>query len=163
MFAAFIMFYLLQIALFKFWTGYVFTSAYSGSIHEQYLVYISFIEIMSYLFIRTRSSIKYLPKFITLGNLIFLVYVQSYMYPAMTNALMCLNDYTFMLFGLFTVRYEIPALTDWNPCGTYTPSENNPRCAYQHVMASPEYAHGFDIFSIFFRLRFIETFPGESQ
>ena len=127
------------------------------------MLYISFCEIASLLFIRTRSSIKYLPKLLTLANLIFLVYVQSYMYPAMVNALICLGDFTMVMFAYFIYRYEIPAVKDWNPCGTYTPSEQNPRCGYQHIMASPEYAHGFDIFSMFYRLRFIETFPHDSQ
>ena len=88
----------------------IFSSAYSGQIHEQYLLYISFCEVCSLLFIRTRTSIKYLPKFLTLANLIFMMYVQSYMYPAMYNAIICLNDFTCLLFCFFLVRYEIPAI-----------------------------------------------------
>jgi hypothetical protein len=61
------------------------------------------------------------------------------------------------------VKFEFTAQNFWNPCGSYTPSENNPRCAYHLVLLTPEYTLGFDLFSMFKPVHFQETFPIECQ
>ena len=49
--------------------------------------HISTIELMCFIFIRTRSSIKYLPKLITIANITFLMYVNSFMFGCQYEAL----------------------------------------------------------------------------
>lgn len=59
-----------------------FNSNFSKSLNDAYFFYINTIELLSFLFIRTRSTIKYLPKYLTIGNIMFLMYLNSYMYPS---------------------------------------------------------------------------------
>lgn len=158
-----IFFYCVHVASYKFWTSLVFSTAFSGSVQDAYYLYANWTELVAFMFIRTRSSLKYAPKFITIMNLSFLFYVNSYMYPAATESLLTLNLLTIVFYLYFIVHYEYRALTEWNPCGSYTPSETNPRCAYHHVLASLDYMYSFDLFSMFQPLRFIETFPNASQ
>ncbi len=64
-----------------------FGTTLAPSVNDGYFFYVNTIELLSFLFIRTRSSIKYFPKMITLYNLIFLMYVNSYMYACQFEAL----------------------------------------------------------------------------
>lgn len=64
-----------------------------------------------------------------------------------------------LVFLLFLRIYELPAITQWNPCGTYTPSATNPRCGYHLVPENSEFSIGFSILSIFTPLKFQEYFP----
>ena len=59
-----------------------FNSTFPSSLNDAYFFYMNTIELLSFLFIRTRSSIKYFPKLITMSNVMFLLYVNSYMYAA---------------------------------------------------------------------------------
>ena len=63
----------------------------------------------------------------------------------------------------FLNNYEYEAINNWNPFGSWTPSEINPRCGYHHVLLSSQYSIGFDIFSMAFPVRFREAFPEDSQ
>lgn len=74
--------YVAHMACFTVWNALLFSGSYSGRLNEQYYLYISFIELQSLIFIRTRSTIKYLPKFIFLYNMTFLMYINTYMYAA---------------------------------------------------------------------------------
>jgi hypothetical protein len=67
------------------------------------------------------------------------------------------------VFICFLNHFEYPAINHWNPFGTWTPSELNPRCGYHHVLISPGYQIGFNIFTIVMPLRFREAFPPSSQ
>jgi len=80
--------------------------------------------------VRTRSSIKYLPKMITGANIIFLYYLNSHMYSAMFEASYCLQTFSLWIVIYFIRNFEMKAVNDWNPCGLYTPTEDNPRCGY---------------------------------
>ena len=159
LFAVCIFFYSTHLASYKMWTSLVFSGAFSSNINDAYYLYMNWTELVAFMFLRTRSSIKYAPKFITISNLSFLYYVNSYMYPAETEALLALNLLTLAIYMFFIVRYEMRALVEWNQCGSYTPSETNPRCAYHHVLASLDYVYGFELFSLFMPLRFVEHFP----
>lgn len=120
-------------------------------------------ELASFLFVRTRSSIKFFPKFITLANLSFLMYVNSFMYGCQYEALAVLQNFSTWLLFFFLRKFEYEAINEWNPFGSWTPSEANPRCGYHHVILSSQYSIGFDIFSIAYPLRFRETFTLESR
>ena len=140
-----------------------FNTFRSRMIYFLYLYYVYCVEIDCFHHVRTRSSIKYFPKYIFLLNVMFLMYVNSHMYGAQFEALTILFTFSNYLMYWFLRNYEYESINNWNPYGTHTPSENNPRCGYHHVFASPEYATGFDIFSIAFPLHFRETFPQTSQ
>ena len=140
------------------WTLLAFNNTYSGMVHEEYFFYVNYIELLSFLFIRTRSSIKYFPKLITISNMTFLMYVNSQMYAAQKEALVVLNNVSLLLFFCFVIRYEIDAVKNWNPFGTYTPSINNTRCAYHNVVQSSQWSIGFDVLSLFTPVRFKEHF-----
>jgi len=66
------------------------------------------------------------------------------------------------LVAFFLRRFEYEAVNNWNPFGTWTPSESNPRCGYHHVLLGSQYSIGFDIISIAYPLRFRESFPRAS-
>lgn len=144
------------------WTTFTYGETYSGIINDKYFFYINYTELIFLVFCRTRSSIKYLAKYITIINLVYLFYVNMYMYPAVFEAFSMLNTITLLYFCFFLLRYELPAVNDWNQAGSYTPNESNPRCGYHHILLGPEYNYGFDLLSIFYPLRFEETFPTQS-
>jgi len=60
-------------------------------------------------------------------------------------------------------KFEQEAVNKWNPFGTWTPSELNPRCGYHYVLLGQNYQLGFDVFTIAFPLRFRERFSALSQ
>ncbi len=64
------------------------------------------LEFMALFFIRTRSSIKYLPKMITLLNICFLMYVNSYFYSAQYEAFTLLSHLTLLLTFGFIKYFE---------------------------------------------------------
>lgn len=151
-------YYLMYLASYSLWTFMAFQGPYSGSLNDSYFFYMNSVELLSFIFIRTRSSIKYLPKYLTIANLIFLMYTNSYMYPCQFEALGVLQNFSYFLFLYFLKNFEYEALENWSPFGFYTPSEHNPRTGYHHVFLGSEYQYGFDIFSMGFPLRFREAF-----
>lgn len=64
-----------------------FNNTISGSFNDAYFFYVNMIEMVSFIFVRTRSSIKYFPKLITIANITFLFYVNSEMYPCQFESL----------------------------------------------------------------------------
>ena len=78
-----LVYYALYLASERLFTMMTFqTGSYSGEINQAYFFYINMLELTSFIFLRTRSSIKYYPKIITLANLSFLYYINSTMYAA---------------------------------------------------------------------------------
>lgn len=75
-----ILYYFLQLACYNIWTRMSFNQTYTDGINDAYFFYVFTMELACFLFVRTRTSIKYFPKFITLANISFLMYVNSYMY-----------------------------------------------------------------------------------
>jgi hypothetical protein len=60
----------------------IFPHIYAEGINDLYFFYVNMIEFASFFFVRTRSSIKYLPKFVAIMNVTFLFYINSYIYSA---------------------------------------------------------------------------------
>jgi hypothetical protein len=58
----------------------IFNSTYSGTVDQSYFFMVNVFEILSLMFVRTRSTIKYLPKFILILNVMYLMYVSSFVY-----------------------------------------------------------------------------------
>ena len=124
-----------------------------------YFYNILFIELMSFLFLRTRISLKYSPKFLTIVNIIFLYYYFSNSYPLYYGSLfLCISIEAFIFF-LF-IKYSEMKSTEWNPFNPYTPSLNNPRQCYILAMEK-DYMFGFNLWIIFyinsFRSEFLEN------
>lgn len=157
------MYYLMFLACSNAWTHLCFNSYFSMSLNDAYFFYVTMMELFSFLFFRTRSTLKYLPKYITIANLIFLIYVNSYMYPCQFEALSVLECFSLYVLFAFLNNYEYEAVNEWNLFGTWTPSENNPRCGYHNVLVNAHYSIGFDIFSLGMPLRFRERFTPESH
>jgi len=60
----------------------MFPSSFPNGINDIYFGYINLTEFACFIFVRTRITIKYLPKFITVLNVVFMFYINSYMYSA---------------------------------------------------------------------------------
>jgi len=118
-------------------------------VNENYFFYVNYLELFTLVFIRTRSSIKYFAKNITIANMIYLVYVNSHMYAAQREGLLLLISYSVTVLAYFLYNFECEAITKWNPYGTYTPSELSPRCAYQTIECGPSFSTSFDILQMF--------------
>ena len=161
--ATLLTYYLMYMACYQFWTYMAFSSTFSSQLNDSYFFYINTIELLSFIFIRTRSSIKYFPKFITIANLMFLFYINSFMYPCQFEALNVLQWFSMFTLTYFMQTFEWEAMNNWSPFGHWTPSENNPRCGYHDVILSSEYSIGFDVFSMTMPLRFRERFSLQSQ
>jgi hypothetical protein len=156
-------YYLMYLACYNVWTLMAFNSTFSGNLNDAYFFYMNTLELLSFIFVRTRSSIKYLPKILTLANISFLMYVNGHMYACQFEALNLLQNFSFAAICFFLLKFELDAVMNWNPFGTWTPSESNPRCGYHHMLLSSEYSIGFDIFTMTMPLRFRETFAPQSQ
>lgn len=85
-----------------------FNSIYS-LMPRQYFLLVEVVEILNYIFVRTRTTIKYLPKFITITHMTFLMYVNSHVYPAQLEAIGALVWSNILIFALFIWKYEMPA------------------------------------------------------
>lgn len=133
-FTALIIYYIMYMASYTFWDQVTFRETFTRRINDHYYFYVNILEMTSFLFVRTRSTIKYFSKYVTIANLIFLMYINSHMYAAQLEAfiLLVLTTMHFLIF--FVRKFEAKAIQEWNPYGTYTPSEINPRCGYIHML-----------------------------
>ena len=77
-----ISFYFMYASSYFLWTDMVFPMILARGINDLYFFYFNLLEFSSLFFIRTRSSIKYLPKYISIMNLIYIMYLNSYPYSA---------------------------------------------------------------------------------
>ena len=124
------------------------TRPYTVETKAGYFFYIQFIEMALMIFCRTRISIKYLPKFLTSFNIIYLCYFYSYFYPFSSLALFVLLMATFITLSLFLYLFELPAL-QWDNADKFKPTSSNPRQAYIPVPLM-NFSFGFDLWTIFY-------------
>ena len=129
-FYTFFIFSFMQSSCYFFWTMIAFPDTWAGEINSIYFVYSNFLEFFCFIFIRTRTSIKFFPKFITIPNLIFLFYINSYMYAAQTAFLVMLFSLTIAVCFAFLEFFEVPAMQEWNPFNEATPRHTSPRIGY---------------------------------
>jgi len=80
--ATLLVFYFMQTSCQFLWTQILFPDPFAGHLNDLYFAYSNFLEFFVFIFIRTRSSIKYCAKYLTLANVAFLFYINSYMYAA---------------------------------------------------------------------------------
>ena len=87
-FSSLALYYVMYIACSHIWTIMCFSNMiYSENVNQAYFFYVNMLELGAFIFIRTRSSIKYFPKIVTLANISFLFYVNSTMYSSQYEAL----------------------------------------------------------------------------
>jgi len=128
---------------------------------ENYYLYLQIMDFIMLLFIRTRISILYFSKIITLMNIIYLFYCFNNFLPLANLAAGILICLTFVVFSLFIKYCEVPAM-EQNPFGLHVPSINEPRQVYSTV-SMLHISLGIDVWSIFFAPSFRSEFTAEEQ
>ena len=108
----------------------MFASPFALHLNDVYWFFENVIEFFLFLFIRTRSSIKFYAKFITIINVSFLFYINSYMYAAQYAYFNMLMWLCITISFAFLEYFEIPAIQDWNPFAENTPRFTSPRIGY---------------------------------
>jgi hypothetical protein len=83
-------FYLMQTSCAYLWTAILYRSTFPMMANDVYFWYINMVEFVVLLFVRTRASLYYAPKLVTCANIVFLVYINSYMYGATIQLLVAL-------------------------------------------------------------------------
>ena len=141
----------------------MFPYTYPSSLNDLYFGYVNMIEFACFLFVRTRISIKYLPKFITILNLVFLFYINSYMYAASIEIFLVLMSTSILVFSFFLLEFEQPAIVDWFPFDVFTPRMQNPRMGYQLVLDDTTFGTGFNLWHMFMPVRSREAFTFYEQ
>ena len=126
-----------------------------------YYPYLELLELMILIYIRTRISLYYFPKIISIINVIYLYYWFTNFFPfaGLATALLC--SLTLVIFLIFIKIFELPT-RDWNPFSLHTPSLNNTRQAYIETLRS-NFSLGFDIWSLFYAPSFRTEFNSEEQ
>ena len=120
----------IQTSCYYLWTQMMFPSTFPSALNDAYFGYINLIEFACFIFVRTRMTIKYLPKFISILNVAFMFYLNSYMYSASFQFLQFMFAASVFVFVFFISEYEYKAVTEWNPFDMYTPRLQNPRMGY---------------------------------
>lgn len=88
----------------------MFPLTFPGAINDLYFGYSNLLEFFVFIFVRTRLSIKYCAKLLTMINLVFLMYINSYMYGAMVQMFAVLFGMTCVIFFSFLLYLEQPAM-----------------------------------------------------
>ncbi|CAD8162262.1 unnamed protein product [Paramecium pentaurelia] len=112
----------------------LFKSQVPFSLEDNFFGLVTVNEFASLLFLRTRSSLYFVPKFTIIYYYLFLWYVQSTNYGFYSLAMLTLSYVCLGTFCLFIYLYEIPSL-GWNPLSYYTPTIDRPRCYYLPVFS----------------------------
>ncbi len=128
---------------------------------QNYYPYLEIVELFLLVFVRTRVSIMYFPKVITVLNVLYLFYVYCNFFPFSGLSVGALTCCSMLVFVLFLKYFELPA-AQWNPFGPHTPSANNPRQAY---IPTPQarFSLGFDLWSLFYAPTLRSGFGPEEQ
>lgn len=108
-FVCLFIFYFMYASCYFLWTAMMFPNFFAKGVNDLYFFYVSVMEFLTLLFVRTRSTIKYLPKYITILNICYLYYINQYFYAAMHECLAVLFSFSLFLFIGFLKFYEQPA------------------------------------------------------
>ena len=111
------------------WYFLLFDKMYIGSVHIYFHQLVYWTEFFSVLFIRTRTSLKHVPRISILLMVMFIYYFQHTVYGFNGLAFWILMSSVSATFAYFLLTFEIPAL-QWNPSTHYTPSYRSPRMLY---------------------------------
>lgn len=114
--------YYVQTCCYFVWVKLMFPASFASNLNDLYFFYSNLLEFTFFIFIRTRLSLKYYSKVVTLINLVFFVYINSYLYSAQLQIYRILLSTNLLFFITLLLEFEIPALRDWNPFDLNTPS-----------------------------------------
>eukprot|EP00830_Metopus_es_P016688 TRINITY_DN5258_c0_g1_i1.p1 TRINITY_DN5258_c0_g1~~TRINITY_DN5258_c0_g1_i1.p1 ORF type:complete len:259 (-),score=13.00 TRINITY_DN5258_c0_g1_i1:110-886(-) len=118
--------YLFYGICFSIWHNFFFAdNAYIINDPQYYYPYTEVMELSVLLFVRSRISILYLPKLLTILNASYLFYLFSYTFPFSGLISGLLLSVTIVILLLFLLLVEIPVLQN-NPFWSSTPSTSNP-------------------------------------
>eukprot|EP00826_Nyctotherus_ovalis_P063178 TRINITY_DN9243_c0_g1_i15.p1 TRINITY_DN9243_c0_g1~~TRINITY_DN9243_c0_g1_i15.p1 ORF type:complete len:347 (-),score=59.21 TRINITY_DN9243_c0_g1_i15:97-1137(-) len=133
----------------------------SQSEAERYCLYVECFDLLMFAFIRSRISIIYFARILSVFNVLYLFYCFVYPLAYPTIALVLLQALTMLILLLFLKFIEQPA-AERNPFAAHTPSYENPRHVYLHVLKS-QLSLGFSILSLFHVPSFRSEFDPSEQ
>jgi hypothetical protein len=107
--------YYVQTCCYYVWVRLMFPASFASNLNDLYFFYSNLLEFNFFIFIRTRLSLKYYPKVVTLLNLVFFVYLNSYMYSAQLQIYRLLLSTNILVFITVLLEFEVPAVREWNP------------------------------------------------
>ena len=132
------LFYFVYLASSTVWTFLLFRKSIPSGLDENFYGFIACIEFLSILFIRTRSSFKFIPFFLNFMFVLYLYYVKFTCYGYFFLGFYFTICLSFAYFGLNLLLFEIPALS-WNPSYHYAPSFEKPRLLYFPLFSISSY------------------------
>lgn len=146
-----IVFYCLYLSAITIWSMLLFSKSIPKSLDENFYGFIAFLEFSTLMLVRTRSTIKWLPRFALVFILCFLHYVQYTAYGFTYQALYLLLASVTGIFAYHLLKFEIPALS-WNPSYHYTPSIESPRALFFPLFSLGWYHDLPQIWTMFYPL-----------
>lgn len=163
---AFICFFLTIYLTFKLVSGMLYSLFFgqetmSHSEAERYFLYVECFDFLMFAFIRSRVSILYFARIFSVFNVLYLFYCFAYPLAYPTIALALLQALTMLVVLLLLKLIERPAVGR-NSFAAHTPSYENPRHVYLHVLKS-QFSLGFSILSLFHAPSFRSEFQPTEQ
>lgn len=152
-----IVFYCIYVSLFDFLDSLLFLWNFPLGINLKFYILIIVLEVCSFMFIRTRTSLKFFPIFVFIFLFIFCFYIQFNGYAFFDEAFYCIVFGTLGIFFMFVTFLEIPALS-WNPSYHYTPSPEKPRTLYNPLFSMAWYHDLPQLWTLFYPLHDRTTF-----
>lgn len=152
-----IIFYCIYVSLFEFLDKLLFLWSFPLGINLKFYILIVFLEVTSFLFIRTRTSLKFYPKLVFIFLFMFCFYIQFNGYAFYNEAFICVVFGTMFFLSLFVTFIEIPALS-WNPSYHYTPSIEKPRTLYNPLFSMSWFYDLPHLWTMFYPLHDRSTF-----
>lgn len=122
-------FYCLYLSAIYIWSILLFYKSIPKGLDENFYGFIAFLEFSTLLFMRTRSSLKWFPRFSAVFIISFLYYVQYTAYGFYSMALYLLIATNLGMLAYHLILFEMPAL-NWNPSYHFTPSLESPRTLF---------------------------------
>lgn len=145
------LFYFIYLASSYLWNFFLFRKSIPSGIDENFYGFVACMEFLSILFIRTRSSFKYMPFLLNFIFFIYLYYVKFTIYGFYYLGLYLILCLSFAFFGLNLLLFEIPALS-WNPSFHYVPSFDKPRLLFFPLFSLNSYYDLPHFWSMFYPL-----------
>ena len=150
-------FYFIYLGSYYLWTFLLFHKSLQPGTDENFYVLCALIEFITLIFIRTRSSLKFLPKYLVLILFTYVYYVNNTAFGFYSLGFYIILHFTFFFIGMILDNFEIPALS-WNPSYHYTPSLDKPRILYFPLFSLSNYHDLPQLWSMFYPLHDRSTF-----
>lgn len=133
-----LLFYFIYLGSYYFWNATLFGKSFPKGLEESYYSFIAAIELINLLFFRTRTTLKYLPKYLFILQFMFLYHLNNTAYGNYNILFGFMSALSFFLISYTLLHLEIEAL-DWNPSFHYTPSVEKPRMLYYPLFNMSEF------------------------